>query len=49
MAKDIRWLQRFNNFKKAFAQLADAVTLPAYSKLEQQGLIKCFQFTYELA
>lgn len=49
MAKDIRWLQRFNNFKKAFAQLEEAVSLPAYSKLEQQGLIKGFEITYELA
>lgn len=49
MAKDIRWLQRFSNFKKAFAQLEEAVSLPAYSKLEQQGLIKGFEITYELA
>jgi nucleotidyltransferase substrate binding protein (TIGR01987 family) len=49
MNQDIRWVQRLVNLKKAFAQLADAVSLPAYSKLEQQGLIKCFEFTYELA
>lgn len=49
MAKDIRWQQRFTNFKKAFAQLDEAVALPAYSKLEQQGLIKGFEITYELA
>lgn len=49
MNQDIRWLQRFNNLKKAFAQLEEAVSLPAYSKLEQQGLIKGFEITYELA
>ena len=49
MAKDIRWLQRFSNFKKAFAQLEEAVSLSTYSKLEQQGLIKGFEITYELA
>ena len=49
MEKDIRWLQRFSNFKKAFAQLEEAVSLSAYSKLEQQGLIKGFEITYELA
>lgn len=49
MDQDVRWLQRFSNFKKAFAQLEEAVSLPAYSKLEQQGLIKGFEITYELA
>lgn len=49
MAKDVRWQQRFTNFKKAFIQLSEAVSLPSYSRLEQQGLIKCFEFTYELA
>lgn len=49
MAKDIRWLQRFSNLKKAFAQLDEAVALPSYTKLEQQGLIKGFEITYELA
>lgn len=49
MATDIRWRQRFNTFKKAFAQLDEAVSLPALSKLEQQGLIKGFEITYELA
>ncbi|QJD77516.1 nucleotidyltransferase substrate binding protein [Spirosoma rhododendri] len=49
MEKDVRWKQRFSNFKKAFGQLQEAVSLHSYSKLEQQGLIKCFEFTYELA
>ena len=49
MAQDIRWLQRYSNFKKAFAQLEEAVSLTAYSRLEQQGLIKGFEITYELA
>lgn len=49
MEKDVRWKQRFSNFRKAFGQLQEAVSLHSYSKLEQQGLIKCFEFTYELA
>ena len=49
MEQDIRWLQRFNNLKKAFAQLEEAVSLPTLSKLEQQGLIKGFEIVYELA
>ena len=39
---DIRWIQRFNNFKKALSQLNEAVTLAQQrplSKLEGQGLI----------
>ena len=50
--QDIRWLQRFQNYQKAFAQLTQAVDLSrqrALSKLEQQGLIHEFEYTHELA
>lgn len=47
--KDIRWKQRFQNFKKAFYQLEKAVNTPDLNELERQGLIKAFEFTYELA
>lgn len=50
--EDIRWLQRFNNFKKALNQLESAVTLSKQrdlSDLEEQGLIQSFEYTYELA
>lgn len=49
---DIRWIQRFNNFSKALLQLKDAVELSKQrplTKLEKQGLIKAFEYTYELA
>ncbi|MEI7430771.1 MAG: nucleotidyltransferase substrate binding protein [Betaproteobacteria bacterium] len=49
---DIRWKQRFSNYRKALQLLADAVTLGKQrplSRLEQQGLIKAFEFTHELA
>lgn len=49
---DVRWRQRFENFKKALAQLLDAAELARVrplSKLEQQGLIQAFEFTHELA
>lgn len=49
---DIRWLQRFDNFKRALAQLHKAATLAGerkLSELEQQGLIQAFEFTHELA
>ena len=51
-AKDVRWIQRFNHFSKAFAQLKEAVKLSEQrklSKLEEQGLIQAFEFTHELA
>lgn len=50
--EDIRWLQRFSNFKKAYAQLEKAVNLSKerpLSELEGQGLIQAFEFTHELA
>ena len=47
--KDVRWKQRLQNFKKAFAQLEKAVNTPDLNELERLGLIKAFEFTYELA
>lgn len=50
--EDIRWKQRFSSFQRAYAQLASAVALGRHrplSQLEQQGLIKAFEFTHELA
>jgi nucleotidyltransferase substrate binding protein (TIGR01987 family) len=50
--KDIRWIQRFNNYKKALVQLKEAMTLMEkreLSKLENQGVIQSFEFTHELA
>lgn len=50
--KDIRWEQRFSNYQKALAQLTNAVELNRLrplSDIEQQGFIKAFEFTHELA
>ncbi|WP_154856705.1 nucleotidyltransferase substrate binding protein [Cyclobacterium xiamenense] len=52
MEKDIRWKQRFSNFRKAYKQLEDAVALAntrELSQLEKQGLIQSFEYTHELA
>ncbi|WDF56603.1 nucleotidyltransferase substrate binding protein [Mucilaginibacter sp. KACC 22063] len=46
--EDIRWKQRFSNYKKALAQLERFVTKNDLSDLEEQGLIKAFEYTYEL-
>lgn len=52
MNQDIRWTQRFNNYKKALGQLKNAVELSHQrdlTELETQGLIQAFEFTHELA
>lgn len=49
MQEDIRWQQRFNNYKKAFSQLQKFVEKEELSELEEQGLIKAFEYTWELA
>lgn len=49
---DIRWKQRFNNYRRALSNLQRAVDLAQQrplSELEQQGLIQSFEFTHELA
>ena len=49
---DIRWIQRFDNYQRAYAQLRKAAELAgqrSLSELEQQGLIQAFEFTHELA
>jgi nucleotidyltransferase substrate binding protein (TIGR01987 family) len=50
--EDIRWIQRFNNYRNALARLGEAVALAEerdLSDLEQQGLIQGFEFTFDLA
>ena len=49
---DVRWRQRLQSFRKAFGQLSKAAATSAQrrlSELEQQGLIKAFECTHELA
>jgi nucleotidyltransferase substrate binding protein (TIGR01987 family) len=47
--KDIRWQQRFANFRKALARLRKFVDKGDLSELEEQGAIQAFEYTYELA
>ena len=46
---DIRWQQRFANFKRALEQLELFFEPPPLNQREQQGLVKAFEYTYELA
>lgn len=47
--KEIRWRQRFANFNKAFKQLEKFLNKTELNELEKQGLIKSFEYTYELS
>ncbi len=52
MVKDIRWEQRFKNFSSALAELTldmDVVRERKLNRIEEKGLIKSFEFTYEMA
>lgn len=49
MTEDIRWQQRFSNYQKALAQLERFIEPPALNEREQQGLIKAFEYSFELA
>ncbi|HRG48113.1 MAG TPA: nucleotidyltransferase substrate binding protein [Leptospiraceae bacterium] len=49
MEEDIRWKQRFNNLKKAYEQLTEFLAKPELNKFEVQGLIQCFEYTFELS
>lgn len=52
MTQDIRWIQRFEHFQHALAQLRDAESLAksrSLSQLEEQGMIQAFEYTFELA
>jgi nucleotidyltransferase substrate binding protein (TIGR01987 family) len=46
---DIRWRQRLSNYRRALSQLQKFVDHGQLNELEQQGLIKAFEFTHELA
>ena len=46
---DIRWIQRLANFSKALRQLQKFIGKGNLNELEEQGLIKSFEYMYELA
>jgi nucleotidyltransferase substrate binding protein (TIGR01987 family) len=51
-SQDIRWKQRFQNYRQALARLTEAVELSrqrALTDLEKQGLVQAFEFTHEMA
>ena len=48
---DVRWRQRFDNYRKAIFLLSDALKDGAdkLSLLEKEGMLQRFEFTFELA
>jgi nucleotidyltransferase substrate binding protein (TIGR01987 family) len=48
---DVRWKQRFENFEKAFFLLKEGMqnNPENLSKLEKEGIIQRFEYTFELA
>lgn len=45
---NIRWQQRFNQFKKAFLLLQTAIIVDQPSVIERAGLIQFFEMAFEL-
>ena len=48
MSPDVRWQQRFANFCQALDQLETFFQPPALNERERQGLIKAFEYCFEL-
>ena len=48
-AKDIRWIQRFNNFEKALNKLTKFIKKGKLNEFERPGFIQAFEYTFELA
>lgn len=49
---DIRWQQRYSNYKKALSNLMEAIDLMSQrplTNLEKQGVVQAFEFTHELS
>lgn len=46
---DVRWKQRLVSFKRALCLLSRFIEKGELSDLERQGLVKAFEYTYELA
>jgi nucleotidyltransferase substrate binding protein (TIGR01987 family) len=49
MEDDIRWIQRFSNFERAFLLLKEALKIEHPSIVERAGLIQFFEMAFELS
>ena len=48
-ADETRWKQRLASFGLALSQLSEACAQDSYSNLERAGLVKTFEFCFELS
>jgi len=49
MNPDVRWQQRLDNYRNAFARLETALGIEGPSVTEQAGIIQFFEVSFELA
>lgn len=53
MEEDVRWVQRFNNFKRAFILFSEVIDahddLSSLEAIVKEGIIQRFEYTFELA
>ena len=47
--KEIRWKQRFQNFKKAFRVLDKTMKIESPTEIEIMAIIQAFELTFELS
>ncbi len=46
---DIRWQQRFQNFKRAYLALESALAIKSPSAVERAGIIQFYEMAFELS
>jgi hypothetical protein len=46
-SEDIRWIQRFSNFEKAFLRFKESLQVEDPNELERNGIVQRFEFTLE--
>lgn len=47
--QDVRWKQRFSNFKKAMNHLGQAIAIEKPDLIQKAGMIQLFEMSFELA
>ena len=47
--KELRWRQRYQNLLRAFALFDEGVRATSLNRLEKEGLIQRFEYTFELS
>ena len=49
MNEDTRWVQRLNNYRKAFALLERSLAIENPTELERAGIIQFYEMAFELS